>query len=63
MLGRLAGEPTQQYFCSWHTTVKLVHQVLRSTFTYLMKGYLAGDQPILRKQMLARIPGFLSSLT
>ena len=42
--------------------MKLVHQVPRSTFTYLTEGFLAGDQTSLRNQVLARVPGFLSSL-
>ena len=44
MLWPLAGEPAQQYFRAWNTAVKLVHQVPRSTFTYLTEGYLAGDE-------------------
>ena len=58
----LAGEPAQQYFRAWNTAVKLVPQVPTSTFTYLMQGYLAGDQTSLRNQVLARVPGFLSSI-
>ena len=62
MLWSLASEPAQQYFRAWNTSVKLVHGVPRSTFTYLTEGYLAGDETSLRNQVLGRYPGFLQSL-
>ena len=45
-----------------NTSMKLIHQVPRSTFTYLVEGYLAGGETSLRNQVLARVPGFLISL-
>ena len=62
MLWQLDAEPAQQYFQAWNTSVKLVHQVPRSTYTYLVEGYLAGGETSLRNQVLARVPGFLISL-
>ena len=62
MLWQLDAEPAQQYFQAWNTSVKLVHQVPRSTYTYLVEGYLAGGETSLRNQVLARVPGVLISL-
>jgi hypothetical protein len=39
---------------SWNTCVKLVHDVPRSTFTYLVEGFLAKEQTSLRNQILSR---------
>ena len=57
MLWDLQGDPAEQYFRSWNTSVKLIHGVPRSTFTYLVEGFLAGSQISLRNQILGRYPG------
>ena len=51
-----------QLFRSWNTAVKLAWEVPRSTFTYLVEGFLAGDQISLRNQILSRYPGFFRGL-
>ena len=62
MLWDLQGEQAEQYFKSWNTTVKLVWSVPRSTFTYLVEGFLGDGQTSLRNQILARYPGFFRAL-
>ena len=58
----LEGNPAEQYFKCWNTCVKLVFGVPRSTFTYLVEGFLAENQPSLRNQILSRYPGFYRKL-
>ena len=55
-------QSAESYFKSWNTCVKLVHGVLRSTYTYLVEGFLAKDQTSLRNQILSRYPGFYRKL-
>ena len=43
MLWDLGSGWAEQFFKSWNTCVKLVYGVPRSTFTYLVEGYLAGE--------------------
>ena len=62
MLWDLKGNPAEQYFKCWNTCVKLVFGVPRSTFTYLVEGFLAENQPSLRNQILSRYPGFYRKL-
>ena len=62
MLWDLQGDPAEQYFRSWNTSVKLIHGVPRSTFTYLVEGFLAGSQISLRNQILGRYPAFFRKL-
>ena len=62
MLWNLQSESSESFFKSWNTCVKLVHGVPRSTFTYLVEGFLAKDQTSLRNQVLSRYPGFLKNL-
>ena len=40
----------------------LVHGVPRSTYTCLVKGFLAKDERSLRNQVLSRYPGFFRKL-
>ena len=42
--------------------MKLVHGVLRSTFPYLVEGYLAKDRTSLRNHILGRYPGFFREM-
>ena len=62
MVWDLSCDQAEQYFKSWNTCIKLVYGVPRSTFTYLVEGFLAGDQVSLRNQVLSRYPGFYRSL-
>ena len=62
MLWDLKSDSAESYFRSWNTCVKLVHGVPRSTFTYLVEGFLAKDETSLRNQILSRYPGFFRNL-
>ena len=65
MLWPLEADPAQQYFRAWNTAVKLTHGVPRSTFTYLVEGFLAGQETSLRNQVLqdsSRVEAMLASL-
>ena len=62
MLWELQSTNAEQFFKSWNTTVKLVWGVPRSTFTYLVEGFFAGEQISLRNQILSRYPGFFRGL-
>ena len=55
-------DDAEQYFKAWNTCVKLVYKVPRSTYTYLVEGFLARDYISLRNQVLSRYPGFLQNL-
>ena len=62
MLWDLQSNPAEQYFKCWNTAIKLVYGVPRNTYTYLVEGFLAKDQPSLRNQVLSRYPGFYRKL-
>ena len=62
MLWDLASSSSEQFFKCWNTCVKLCYDVPRSTFTYLIEGYLAADVAPLRNQVLARYAGFYRGL-
>ena len=62
MLWDSGSQVPEQYFKSWNTCVKLVHGLTRSTFTYLVKGFLSGSQVSLWNQVLSRYPGFYRGL-
>ena len=62
MLWNLKSESSQQFFRAWNTTVKLVYGVPRSTFTYLVEGYLAEGHTTLKNQILSRYPAFVRQL-
>ena len=62
MLWDLSGNPAEQYFKCWNTCVKLIYGVPRSTYTYLVEGFLATNQTSLRNQILLRYPGFYKKL-
>ena len=62
MIWRLESDATEQLFKSWNTMVKLLYEVPRSTFTYLVEGYFAAGHPSLRNQILSRYPGFYRTL-
>ena len=62
MLWDLKSNPAEEYFKCWNTGVKLVYGVPRSTYTYLVEGFLAKGQPSLRNQVLSRYSGFYRKL-
>ena len=47
---------------SWNTCTKLVYDVPRSTFTYLVEGFFAARMPSLRNQVISRYSGFFRNL-
>ena len=62
MLWSLRSGEVESYFKSWNTCVKLLNNVPRNTFTYLVEDYFAKGQPTLRNQVLSRYCGFFHSL-
>ena len=62
MLWSLCSDSAESFFKAWNTAVKLVYNVPRSTFTYLVEGFLATGHMTLRNQVLSRYPGFVQSL-
>ena len=56
MLGQLNSEPSEKFFRSWNTCVKLVHDIPRDTFTYLVEDYFDKGFPSLRNQVLYQYP-------
>ena len=62
MILSLESNTSEQLFKSWNTMVKLLYEVPRSTFTYLVEGYFAAGHPSLRNQILSRYPGFYRTL-
>ena len=62
MLWSLYSDTAESYFKAWNTAVKLVHNIPRSTFTYLVEGFFAANHVSLRNQVLSRYPGFVQNL-
>ena len=62
MLWSLRSDAAEAYFKCWNTAVKLIHNLPRSTYTYLVEGYAAQNQTSLRNQVLGRYHGFFHSL-
>ena len=62
LLWDLGSDTADQFFKSWNTCVKLCHGVTRSTFTYLVEGWLAADIAPLRNQVMSRYAGFYRKL-
>ena len=62
MLWSLSSDTAEQFFKAWNTCVKLVFNVPRSTFTYLVEGHFAKEHRSFRNQVLSRYPGFLQNL-
>ena len=62
MLWRLRGNGAESFFKAWNTAVKLTHRVPRSTYTYIVEGFLATEHVTLRNQVLGRYSGFLMGL-
>ena len=62
MLWRLDSGVAEQFFKCWNTCVKLVFDIPRSTFTYLVEGFFASKHTSLRNQVISRYPGFFRTL-
>jgi hypothetical protein len=62
MLWSLGSDAAESFFKAWNTAVKLVYNVPRSTFTYLVEGFFARGHMTLRNQVLSRYPGFVQNL-
>ena len=62
MLWALDSDTSESYFKSWNTAVKLLFNVPRSTFTYLVEGHLAAGFTSMQNQILSRYPTFFQSL-
>ena len=62
MIWDLGSNASEQLFKSWNTAVKLLYEVPRSTFTYLVEGHLAAGHTSLRNQIISRYPGFFRKL-
>ena len=62
MLWALNSDTSESYFKSLNTPAKLVYNVPRSTFTYLVDGHLAAGFTSLWKQTMFRYPTFFQSL-
>ena len=61
MLWDLSSERAEQFFKSWNTCVKLVYEIPRRTFNYLVEGLFAANHQRLRNQVLSRYPVFLGA--
>ena len=62
MLWNLGSDTAEQFFKCWNTAVKLVYDVPRSTYTYLVEGFFSSSQPSLRNQVISRYAGFFRNL-
>ena len=62
MIWDLGSSSAEQFFKSWNTCVKMVYNVPRNTFTYLVEGFLAAYYVSLRNQVFARYGGFYRRL-
>jgi hypothetical protein len=62
MLWQLNSESAEQFFKSWNTCIKLIHDIPRSTFTYLVEDYFAKGFVSLRNQVLSRYSSFFQKL-
>ena len=62
MIWDLGSSSAEQFFKCWNTCVKMVYNVPRNTFTYLVEGFLAANYVSLRNQVLARYGGFYRRL-
>ena len=62
MLWTLKNESCQKFFRCWNTCIKLVYNVPRSTYTYLVEGFLASEFHSLRNQVLSRYATFYRKL-
>ena len=58
MLWSLSNETTQKFFRCWNTLVKIIYNIPRSTYTYLIEGFFASQSTSLRSQILSRYATF-----
>ena len=62
MLYDLAGQASQSYLMSWNTFVKLIWDVLQSTYTHLVANVLTDKFVPFRKQIYSRYVNFFQNL-
>ena len=62
MLYDLASQSAESLFKSWNTCMKLICDVPRGTYTYLVENVLAKDFVPLRHQVYARYVNFFQGL-
>ena len=62
MLYDLTSLATESYFKAWNTCVKLVWNIPRSTFTYIVENAVAPNFMSLRNQVYSRYVGFFQQL-
>ena len=62
MMWDLGSVQAKQFFKCWNTCVKLVNDVPRSKFTFLVEGFFAAGQTSLRNQVIFRYSGFFRIL-
>ena len=62
MLWNLRSEEAEKFFRCWNTCVKLIYELPRSTYTYLIEGFFTSNQASLRNQVIARYPKFYRNL-
>ena len=58
MLWSLSNETSQKFFRCWNTLVKIIYNIPRSTYTYLIEGFFASQSTSLRSQILSRYATF-----
>ena len=62
MLYDLASQSSESYFKAWNTCVKLIWDVPRSTYTYIVENTLAAGFDSLRNQVYARYVTYFQKL-
>ena len=62
MLHNLSSPSSESIFKCWNTAVKLIWNVPRSTYTYLVENMLAKNFVLLRHQMYSRYSTFFQNL-
>ena len=62
MLHDLSSQSTESIFKCWNTAIKLIWNVPRSTYTYIVENLLAENFISLRNQIYSRYSSFFQSL-
>ena len=62
MLHDLGCPSSESIFKSWNTAIKLIWNVPRSTFTYIVENLLAENFETLRNSVYSRYPTFFQNL-
>ena len=62
MLWDLSSNAAESLFKSWNTNIKLIYDIPRNTFTYLIEGHFSRNFLSLRNQVYLRYAGFFQGL-